>query len=384
MSSAPTWAEINLAALDANLRAIAALLEPEVALLVAVKANAYGHGAVPIARRIEQTQLASWLAVATVGEGIELREAQIGLPILKLSACLPHEWSDAIGADLTLTVIDADTIAQAGAAAARAGRRVPVHLKLDSGMGRIGSPLSQAVPLARLIDAHPQLELEGIFTHLPIADAADDGGYTEAELDRFEQAVAAVEADRGPVRWVHASNSAATLRGNRPRFTMVRTGIISYGLSPDATNPALTSGVELTPVMSLVSTVSFLKQVSAGTSISYGRTWTAPRDTTIATVAVGYGDGFSRANSNRGRVLIGGRSCPVVGRVCMDQTMVDLGPEPTSVRVGDRVTVIGRDGDAQISADELAALADTINYEVVTLITARVPRIGLDPTHESH
>lgn len=377
METAPTWAEISLDAIDANLRTVRSLVGPQVAVMVALKANAYGHGAVPVARELQRSGLADWLAVATVAEAQELRAADITVPVLKLSACLPDEWAAAIAAGLTLTVIDADTIEQAAAAAEASGAIVPVHLKLDTGMGRIGSPESVAPALVRLIDSLPALTLDGVFTHLPIADAAQDEGFTEAELDHFEATVAALEAERGPIRWVHASNSAATLRGNRSRFTMVRPGIVSYGYSPDPSNAALTSAVTLVPALTLCSRVSFVKQVEAGTSISYGRTWVAERDTHIATIAVGYGDGFSRANSNRGRVLIGGRSVPVVGRVCMDQTMVDLGPEPGAVRVGDTVTLIGVDGDEQITADELAAHADTISYEVLSLITGRVPRVHL-------
>lgn len=371
-------ATIDLKALRHNLD-LARDHAPGASVLVAVKAQAYGHGAATIAAALQ-----SWsqdhpddpyrLGVAHVAEGVELREAGITLPILKLSHCSPTEVDAAVAAGLTLTVVDETTIAEAEAAAARAGARVAVHLKLDSGMGRIGSPLPSAVALASAVDAAAHLDLEGVFTHLPSADQPSSDAWTTEEIDRFVEAVDEIVAARGEVRFVHASNSAAVLRHHRDRFTLVRPGIMAYGYSPD---PATMPEPDLRPVLSWTTELTFLKRVAAGTTIGYGRTWTAAEDTWIGTIAVGYGDGYSRLNSSRGVVLVGGRRVPVVGRVCMDQTMIDFGPEAPDARVGDEVVLIGRSGDQTITADDLADLMGTISYEVLCLVGNRVPRLVL-------
>lgn len=365
---------IDLRALRANLHAIRTVVGGRLVMLP-VKADAYGHGAVAVATTVQRHGSADWLAVATVDEAAELRQAGITLPILKLSACFPEELAEAIEADLTLSIVDAETVAQAEAAAALAGREVAVHLKLDTGMGRIGSRPEQAVELALLVDEAPHLRLEGIFTHLPVSDMADEADYTRAELDLFRGAVNAVVAARGEVPLVHATPSGGSLWHDLTGFTMVRPGIISYGYFPDPSTPRT---VELEPVMSWVSRISFLKQVRAGETVGYGRTWTALQDTWVATVPIGYADGYSRRNSNAGHMLVGGRRVPVIGRVCMDQTMVDLGPEAPTVHVGDEVVVMGRQGDEQITADDLATLMGTISYEVTCLVGPRVPRISVD------
>lgn len=364
-------ATVSLPAIRHNL-AVASSLAPGCAVLFAVKADAYGHGAVEVSRMVERTGAASWLGVAEVAEGLQLRTAGVRLPILKLSGCLPDEWDAAVAADLVLTVADVRGARAAEAAAAAKGTTVRVHLKVDTGMGRIGVPPQQAVDLAHLLDGSPHLALEGLFTHLASADVADDGGFTRRQLRSFRTVSTAVQQARGAVPWVHAANSAGVLFTDHAGMTMVRPGIMGYGYHPDRDHPA---EVELRPALRWTTALSFSKQVSAGTPIGYGSTWTAPRDTWIGTIPIGYADGFSRAQGNRGRVLVGGEVVPVVGRVCMDQTMLDLGQHGGRLSVGDEVVVIGRQGGHQISADDLAAVGSTISYDVLCAIGGRVPRV---------
>ncbi|MFD0866309.1 alanine racemase, partial [Tessaracoccus lubricantis] len=252
-----------------------------------------------------------------------------------------------------------------------AGTVADVHLKVDTGMRRVGAEPADAVDLARRIADSGSLRLGGVFTHLPVSDVSSGEEFTRAELALFDDVVARIEDAVGPVEWVHAANSGAVLGHDLGRTTMVRPGIMVYGSYPDAETPPTRP---LRDVGTWVARVNFVKRVAAGETVGYGRSWTAPRDTWIATVAVGYGDGYSRLLSSRGRMLVDGRSYPVVGRVCMDQTMIDLGPEDPSVRVGDEAVLMGTSGAERIGVEELAELMGTITYEVTCLITARVPR----------
>lgn len=368
--TAPVVATIDLDAIASNLRGLRAKLPSGTAMLAAVKGNAYGHGAVPVSRFLQSQRLVEMLGVATVAEGVQLRDAGIGLPILKLSHCLPDEVALAVGAGLSLTVVDEDTIR--AAANAVEDTTVGVHLKLDSGMGRIGAPLGHAPRLARLVRDLPGISLDGIFTHLPVSDVADDGGFTHDQLARFRAAVEAVQAEVGPVPFVHAANSGAILGAeDLDGFTLARPGVSVYGYYPDATTPR---SVELTQALRWTTRLLFRKLVTAGTTVGYGRTWTADRDTWVGTLPVGYADGFSRLNSNRGRVLVNGRSVPIVGRICMDQCMVDLGPDSAD-QVGDEVVLLGGQGEESISTEEMAELMGTITYEVTCLIAPRVERV---------
>lgn len=362
-----THAVVDLSAIAANMRAVRSQVGHRT-VLAAVKANAYGHGAVPVSRFLAEHRLADQLGVATVPEAIELRQAGIELPILKLSPCFPDELSAALANSVDLTVVDAATIDEAQAAASAAGRVAAVHLKLDSGMRRIGAELSQGVELAQRVVAAPNLRLVGLFTHLPISDAPAGDDYTLDQLRRFNLEAAQVQRAVGPIEFVHAANSGAILGHDLAGTTMVRPGIMMYGYYPDALTPHT---LPLRQAISLVSRVSFVKTVPAGETVGYGRTWLAERPTRIATVPVGYADGYSRLLSNRGRVLIGGSSCPIRGRVCMDQLMVEV---PDDVQVGDEVVLLGRQGDGFISTDEVAELMGTITYEVTCLIAPRVVR----------
>ncbi|MFV0430455.1 MAG: alanine racemase [Arachnia sp.] len=341
-------------------------------ILVAVKANAYGHGLIEVARSL--AGMADWLGVALVSEAQQLRAAGIATPILKFTHTFAEELPAAIEAGLSLTVADADAIGLASLAAQRAGAQLRVHLKLDTGMRRLGGEPSDAVALATQIAHAPGLVLDGLMTHLAISDAPAGAGYTRDQLEAFQRAVERVVEAVGPIRHIHAANSGGLLNHDVSATTMVRPGIMIYGNPPDSAYP----DPELRPVLRWTSRVGFVKPILAGQSVGYGRTWTASRDTWIATVSVGYGDGYSRLLSNRGRMLIDGRAYPIVGRVCMDQTMIDLGPERPAVRVGDEVVLVGDSGPERISVDDIAALMGTISYEVTCLISQRVPRVYSD------
>lgn len=364
----------DLQAIQTNLERIRAHVG-ERKVLAAVKANAYGHGAVAVSRMIQQTQAADWLGVATVTEGLELREAGITLPILKLSMTRhPDETTAAVAAAITLAVTDSTSIMAVAAAATAAGVVADVHLKIDTGMGRIGCRPEDASKLAALIDESPALTLGGVFSHLPASDDPEQDDATAAQIALFRDTVAAIEAARGPIPLKHLANSGAVLAHPDAWLDLVRPGIIIYGAYPD---PAAPRTIPLEPALEWSTYLSFVKQVTAGTTISYGRTWTAPRDTVIGTIPVGYADGYSRLLSNRGRVLVGGRSCPIVGRICMDQAMVDLGPDATD-KVGDEVVLVGRDEAEEITTTEVAALMGTIPYEMTCLIAPRVTRQHLE------
>jgi len=349
-------------------------------VLAAVKANAYGHGAVEVSRMIEATGAADWLGVATTDEGLELRDAGVRLPILKMSMERgPDGVAAAIAAGITLTVTDEASIDAAAAAAHRLGRPAGVHLKIDTGMRRIGCPPEDAPRLAQRVDASG-LVLEGLFSHLPISDSPAGDDFTHEQIALFTRTAATVEDARGPVPLKHLANSGGVLGHPDSWLDLVRPGIICYGAYPDRASPRT---VPLLPGLEWRTQLTFVKRVAAGDTVGYGRTWTAPADTWVGTIPIGYADGYSRLLSNRGRVLIGGVPRPVIGRVCMDQSMVDLGPDaPASV--GDDVVLVGppnQGGDgstpgrpAEITSTELADLMGTIPYEVTCLITRRPGR----------
>lgn len=371
-----THARVHLGNIRRNLEGIRAKVGPDRKVLIAVKANAYGHGAVEVSRMAEGLGLADWLGVATVPEGLELREAGLRLPILKFSPTFPEEMAAAVAADITLTVCEPENIRLLQAVACGLGRQARVHLKIDTGMGRIGVTPEEAPALALLIERDcPDLVLEGIMTHLPVSDEAAGIPYTRAEIALFRRTASALASAIGRMPGlVHCSNSGGVLGHEEGWLSMVRPGIMIYGHYPDATTPRT---VPLHPGMSVLTRLAFVKKVAGGTGIGYGRTWVAERDTWIGTIPAGYADGFNRLFSNRGRVLLQGRSYPVVGRVCMDQCMIDLGPE-TSAAPGDEVVLMGRSGREEITAQEWADALGTITYEVTCQINARVERV-FDP-----
>lgn len=365
-----THLRVHLANIRSNIEGIRAAVGPQRKILIAVKANGYGHGAVEISRMAEKIGV-DWLGIATVPEGIQLRQAGIHLPVLKFSPAFEEEMDAAILNNITLTVCERENIADLQKASKKQGVVFPVHLKIDTGMGRIGVTPAEAPALAAFIEKEcPNLHLEGIFTHLPVSDS-DETEFTAHQIVRFRTTVDQIHAAIGrKVALVHCANSGAVLGHPDGWFDMVRPGIMIYGFYPDPSTPRT---IELKPGLSFYSRVSFIKKVAAGTSIGYGRTWFAPEDTFIATIPAGYADGFNRLFSNMGRVLINGRSYPVVGRVCMDQCMVNLGPQ-SNVKVGDTVVLIGRSGGQEISGDEWAEKLNTITYEVTCQINPRVQR----------
>lgn len=379
-----THANVRLDNIKRNLDGIRAHVGPDRKILIAVKANAYGHGAVAVSRMAEVTGAANWLGVATVPEGVEIREAGVTLPILKLSHCIAEDEVEAgLKADMTLAVVSLSSAQLVASVAERLGVIGKVHLKLDTGMRRIGVTPDQVVELARFVEDCPTLELGGAFTHMPVSDTPAQDEFSHAQIQKFVDAVGAIEGEIGrELDLVHCANSGAVLGqpsalipDRDPSKVMVRPGIMIYGYYPDKTTPRT---IELFPGIELKSAVTFIKQVPAHDTVGYGRTWQKDTDTTIATIPVGYADGFSRLNSNRGRVLIKGKSYPISGRVCMDQMMVDL-DDDSGVQVGDEVTLIGRDGDEEITCDEMADLMGTITYEVTCLLTPRVTRHYVQP-----
>ena len=363
-----TRAVIRLDHLKWNLERIRARLGPRAAVCLAVKADAYGHGIIPVGLAAAGFGV-DYLAVASVDEGRDLREAGSELPILLYSLATPEEMPDAVAGDLTPMLSDAEQIDAYAAEAARQGSRLTVHIKIDTGMGRIGCRPADAAGLARRVAEAPSLFLGGVSTHFASADSADEA-YTKRQIRTFEDALEQIRAAGIEPGVVHAANSGGVIGHSESWYDMVRPGIVAYGSYP---SDEQARALELRPVMELRSRVVYIKQVERDEAVSYGMTWRAPRRTWIATIPVGYGDGYNRLLSNRGRVLIGGESYPIAGRVCMDQIMVDLGPECRVERY-DEAVLFGYTPGAP-SAEELAELCDTIPYEITCSITKRVPRV---------
>ena len=331
--------------------------------MAVVKANGYGHGAVPAARAALEGG-ATWLGVSSVAEGMELRRAGIREPILNLGYTPPSELSAAVAAKLALAVYDRATLALLKAAATE----IPVHVKVDTGMHRLGATPDEAVKLATEVQADPHLRLEGFWTHF--ADAAGDLAFTREQLRIFLDARAAL-VRAGVTGFIsHAANSAGTLRLPEARLDLVRAGLVLYGLRPVRDWTDLPS---LKPALSWQTVVTNVVTVPQGESVGYGRRFKAASDARVATIAVGYGDGLHRQASNRGHAIVRGVLVPIVGAVSMDQAGLDVSGVP-DVTVGDVATLIGQDGGATQTADDLAEAAGTISWEVLCAISSRVPR----------
>ena len=366
-TSRPARVIIDLGAIARNVRSLADHVAPA-ALCAVVKADAYGHGAIAVGRTAVDAG-ADWLGVAVVDEGLALRSAGIDVPILLLSEPAPAAMVDAQAAWLTPTLYTRPGIAAASAAARRGLHPWPVHLKVNTGMNRVGAHSDEVVELARIVMADPMLELGGVWTHLAVAD--DPGApETDEQLALYERvldSLAKAGIDPG-IR--HAANSGGVLAHPRSRYDLVRPGIALYGIAP---SPDVAGRVELDPALSLVARVSFVKSVSAGDRISYGLRHTFDHDTTVATVPVGYADGVARRlGLVGGAVLIGGRRRPIVGVVTMDQLMVDCGDGDVSV--GDEVVLLGRQGGEAIGVGEWAELLGSIPYEILCGFGPRLPR----------
>ena len=356
-------ATVSLAALAHNIRALRSRLRLATAILAPVKANAYGHGAVGTARHLEALGV-SWFGVATAGEALELRAGGVGGRILIFTPVY-HGLEALLEQDITLSVVDthsAEVVKKAATGQAR------VHLKVDTGMGRLGGGTKETLATAELLDNMPRVELEGLWTHFACADESDRS-YTERQLERFCEAVSALEHAGIQPPLKHTANSAATLAYPESHFDMVRPGIALYGYH--SSPHSATYAPELVPIMTLSAPVTFVKRVCKGQSLSYGALWTAPKGTTIATVRFGYADGYPRVLSTTpaAQVRLCGQLCPIVGRVCMDQLMVDVGD--LGVRVGDQAVIFGPEGP---TAEELGEAAGTISYELLVRLGTRVAR----------
>ena len=364
------WAEIDLDALERNLRLIRASLPTHMRYVAVVKADAYGHGLQHAAASLMHAG-ADLFAVANLSEAAALRELGSGWPILMLSPVLPEEDQFLPQYDVAPTISTEEEVERFSAVGQQAGKPLAVHLKIDTGMGRIGVWHTGAQALCAKILANPHLRLAGVFTHF--ANSEDDPGFTAEQRRRF---VAALDATPGLNReglLIHADNSAGleTIETAGP-FNAVRVGLLQFGILPNSQSALVRVHTE--PVFSFRSRIGVVKRLPAGNSVSYGRTHVLKRDTTIAVVCAGYGDGVSRAVSNRAQVLIRGRRCPVLGRVTMDQTIVDVTDVP-GVASGDEVVLVGRQGAAEISITEFSVWADSIPYESLCSVTKRVPRI---------
>ena len=364
-----TWAEVDLDALQHNFNAVRAHLPPQMKLLVTVKANGYGHGALRIARFLEGK--ADYFSVAAMDEAVQLRKAGIRTPILVLGPVMPADYKRAAQYAIALTVTAPEEAESISRAAVEADKPITVHFALDTGMSRIGFPCTQEA--AKAIEAAaglPGIRAEGIFSHFANADSIDRS-YTDLQLENFRRMLDRIHVDF-PIR--HLYNSAAIVE-LEPEFDMARQGIILYGLQPsEEVELAKIGGI--CPVMQLRSHISQVKTLPAGTAVSYGCTYVTEKETVVATVMAGYADGVPRLLSNTGQVLIHGVKAPILGRVCMDQFMVDVTHIP-GVKPGDVATIFGTDGEEEITADEVAANAQTIGYELICGIASRVPRVYL-------
>jgi alanine racemase len=366
MSQRPTRIVVDLDALGDNLRAIRAHVG--VPVMGIVKANAYGHGLVPVARHL-QAQGVEQLGVAFVEEGVALRRAGIAGPILVLGGILGRQVAELLVHDLEITVSSLDKLRAVEAAAEALGRKAVIHLKVDTGMERIGVHSYSCGPLIEAAVASRWCELKGIYSHLACADDPASP-MTALQLERFHEACAHFDRLGAPMPIRHLANSGGVLHFPETWLDMVRPGIILYGVLPD---PDAQRTVELRPALSLISQVVYFKSVLAGHPVSYGATWTPAADTRVVTVPIGYGDGYPRALSNNGEVLIRGRRRPIVGRLCMDQFMVDLGADGTAY-VEDDVVLVGSQGGETIRVEDVARRAGTIGYEILTRLNERVPR----------
>jgi alanine racemase len=372
LASPPAFAprkrvEVDAAAIRDNTAAIVGHVGPRVHVMAMVKSNGYGHG-LGIAAEAAVAGGATWLGVASSVEALDA--AAFGVPVLVVGRADPGSHEALIVAGVHTTLYDREGVEATADAASRARRRAPVHVKVDTGMGRLGVLPDQLDELLRLVGEHAAaLDVVGVFTNFADSDAPDLA-FTEQQHDRFVEAIAVVRAV-APEALAHCSNSGALLRAPHMHHDLVRPGLALYGYAPDTVGDA----VEVRPAMTMLAPVTQVKTVPAGTPVGYGRTWTASRASTVATVAAGYADGVLRAQSNVGTVLVAGCRCPIVGRVSMDQLCVDVSDVSGEVRPGDDVVLFGCQGHARLGADQVAAAAGTIEREVLTAVPDRIPRI---------
>jgi alanine racemase len=371
----PTTAIVNLARLEHNIRSLRALLSPGTDFMAIVKANAYGHGAEMVAHRAVSSG-ASWLGVALPEEGAELREKGISVPILVLGEIDEEQCGTILKYGLTQAVPSLATAHCLNQAARSAGKKASVHLKLDTGMGRIGfRSLEELMAAARELKGMEGISVNGAFTHFASADETDPS-FTRKQIERFDKMIQILEENGFRLNAVHASNSAGILNFPDANYNLVRGGISMYGYCPSS-DTVLSDPVQLLPVLQWETKIVHIKTVEEGSSISYGRTYIASGERRVATLPVGYADGYSRLLSSKAHVLIRGKRAPIIGRVCMDQVMADITDIP-GASLGDTAVLLGEQGLESITADELADICSTISYEILTSISERVPRVYTD------
>ena len=364
------WVEIDLAGLRRNYMRIAEAVRPARVMCV-LKANAYGLGVEQYSRALAETDCAGF-GVAEPFEALQLVKLNLGKPIQMLSSVLPDEVAPMVAAGVTLPVIDLATARRIDAAAGKLGMKATVHFKIDSGMGRLGIPIASAAKVVRAACRLRNLDCEGIFSHCPMAYSPSDP-FTDDQIDAMRALVADLAHSGIKFRKVHIAASDAINnfpRAAKPPFNLVRTGINLHG----SFDPNGRRALSLESVLTLKTRVAQVRDLPPGTTLGYGRTWCLSRRTRVATISAGYADGYPRLLSNKGRVLINGQYAPIIGRVCMDQFMVDA-TDIADIKIEDTVTLIGRDGENEITADEIADLTGTINYEVTCDISHRVERI---------
>ncbi|MBL0225948.1 MAG: alanine racemase [Geobacteraceae bacterium] len=374
--SRPTFAEINLAALQHNFKAIRSSIPGTTGILAVVKADAYGHGFEEISRELEDLGVNAF-GVAFLAEAIQLRKSGIDKPILLLGGVYPGQERKCIGFNLSTVVFTLEQAQSLNAAAGKLFRKAQIHLKVDTGMGRLGIPYSDTPAFINELRKLPHLALEGVISHFASADELDEQGhaFTLLQAGRFQRVVAEIRTAGFAPRYIHIDNSAGVLLGNCPDCNLVRPGITLYGAPP---SPDFQGKIDLHPVMRLKSRIAMLKWVEAGTTISYARRFTASDRALIASVPVGYADGYPRSLTNKGEVLIRGQRARVTGTVCMDWIMLDV-TNIDGVTVGDEVVLMGADASGNcIHAEELAVWAGTIPYEIFCGISKRVPRVYLN------
>lgn len=370
----PTWAEVSLSVLTDNYlilkRHLARTGQAETPLMAVVKANAYGHGAVECARALEAVG-ADWFGVALVEEAVELRQAGIKQPVFCLGGFWRTQGELILEHDLTPALFRMDLAEELNERAKAAGRIVKFHLKVDTGMGRLGVQVSELAEFARMLLTFEHIRLDGVMTHFADADSAESI-HTEQQIRRFESAVSVLREIGFQPNWFHLANSAGLHAYPQAHGNLARAGAAMYGLTRDVLSPRM-SPLPLKPVMSLHSRIVLLKTVPHGTPLGYGSAFTTTRESKIATLPIGYADGYRRGLSNAGRVIVRNQFAPVVGRVSMDLTMIDVTDVP-EVQLGDQVLLMGEQHGLSISAEDLAEQIGTISYEIVTGISSRVPR----------
>jgi alanine racemase len=367
----PTWAEVDLGALEHNYIQVKRLTGKDVQMMAVVKANAYGHGTVEVSEVLEGMGI-SYLGVATTDEAVRLRDHGIKTPVLILGSVLPEEVRIAKDRDITLTLCNHDIlkeIRRLAKAEEGQGARIKIHIKVDTGMGRIGVWHEDALHFVKEVSGEKSIALEGIYTHF--SSAGRDEFFTAYQMESFERLLTSIEKSWIKIPLKHAANSIATVDYKRAHLNLARPGLIVYGMYPKYTFPKL---IKLKPVLSLKTRIVFLKDIPPGRSISYGRTFISQRHTKIATLPIGYADGYHRGLSNKAEVLIHGQYADIVGRITMDQTMIDVG-HIRGVKIGDEVVLIGKQGHHEIRIEKLARLADTIAYDFICGISNRVPRV---------